>query len=146
MLQTEKKFFLIKDRVEIYKDFTINLLNYIIDYYLDEKTLSHDVDIKNHFNWCFNKVCDEFKLEDIDFSDNKKLKTYFFDFYYHQFYKRNILNTIEVNSPLKYYDKIWRSVFEIDKQRNKNDIKVLIEIYVIFDFTIHEKNNVKILD
>ena len=84
-MSATQKYIIVKDRVEIYKDFTINLLNYIYDYYLDKETLSDDNDIRNHFNWCFNKVCDEFKKENLDFSKNKPLKEYFHQFYYYQF-------------------------------------------------------------
>lgn len=142
---TNRKFIIVKDRVEIYKDFTINLLYYIIDYYLDKKTLSKDEDIRNHFNWCFNKVCDEFKKENIDFSDNKELNEYFYNFYVNQFYKREVQNNNEELN-LATYEKFWRNIFEIDKQKNTNIINTLIEIYNIFDTSIKlEKNILEII-
>ena len=78
---------IIKDRVEIYRDFTINLVNYIIDYYLDKETLGNDEDIKNHYNWCYNKVCEEFEKEGLAFRHNEQLRQYFYEFFYYQFYK-----------------------------------------------------------
>jgi hypothetical protein len=134
---SSQKYIIVKDRVEIYKDFTINLLNYIVDFYLDSETLSDDNDIKNHYNWCFNKVCDEFKKENIDFSKNTGLRNYFFDFFYHQFYKKE---TQEVS--LAYYEKFWRNIFEIDNQKNKNIINTMIEIYNIFDTSINQEKNI----
>lgn len=136
-----QKYLIVKDRVEIYKDFTINLLYYINDFYLDRKTLCDDVDIRNHFNWCFNKVCDEFKKENIDFNNNDKLKKYFYKFYYHQFYKRDLqVNSEELT--LMSYEKFWRNVFEINKQKNKNVINTLIELYNIFDISINQEKNI----
>jgi len=144
-MSVNQKFIIVKDRVEIYKDFTINLLYYIIDYYLDKKTLSKDEDIRNHFNWCFNKVCDEFKKEDIDFSSNNELKEYFYNFYVNQFYKREPLNN-EEELTLVSYEKFWRNIFEIDKQKNKNIINTLIELYNIYDTSINlEKNILEII-
>lgn len=131
---------IIRDRVEIYKDFTINLLYYIYNYYIDRESLSDDVDIRNHFVWCFNKVCDEFKEENIDFSKNKELKEYFFTYYYHQFYK--VMGNPNQNTSIEYYEKFWRNVFDIDKQKNKNIINILIEIYNIYDQSINQEKNI----
>ena len=64
------KYKVIKDRVEIYRDFTLNLLSCIYDYYLDKETLSLDQDIRNHFMFCYNKICKQFLMEDIDFREN----------------------------------------------------------------------------
>ena len=132
------KYIVVKDRVEIYKDFTINLLNYIYDYYLDRVTLSDDGDIRNHFNWCFDKVCDEFKKEGLDFSKNKPLREYFHQFYYYQFYKRE---NPEVS--LNYYDKFWRNIFDIaDKNKNKNIMNTMVELYNVFDTSVNQEKNI----
>ena len=96
---TNKKYNIVKDRVEIYEDFAMNLLYYIFFYYLDPETLSDDKDIYNHYSWCFKKVCDEFLLEDIDFIENVELKKYFYSYYYQQFYK-----TSNRNATLTYYN------------------------------------------
>jgi len=131
---------IIKDRVEIYKDFALNLLYYIHHYYIDYESLSLDEDIYNHFVWCFNKVCAEFNKEKIDFSKNEKLKDYFFTYYYHQFYRA--INNPTQETSLQYYEKFWKQIFEIDKQKNKNIINILIEIYTIYDKSINQEKNI----
>jgi hypothetical protein len=137
-MSAAQKYIIVKDRVEIYRDFTINLLNYIYDYYLDRVTLSDDGDIRNHFNWCFNKVCDEFKKEELDFSKNKVLRDYFHQFYYYQFYKRE-----NQDVSLNYYDKFWRNIFDIgDKNKNKNIMNTMVELYNIFDASINQEKNI----
>jgi len=137
---TSQKYIIVKDRVEIYKDFAINLLNYIIDYYLDKQTLSADEDINNHFNWCYNKVCDEFLQEGLNFGNNELLRKYFYKFYYSQFYKLG--KEYSGAASLMFYDKFWREIFEIDQQKNKNVINTLIEIYNIFDTSINNEKNI----
>jgi hypothetical protein len=132
-----QKYIVVKDRVEIYKDFTINLLNYIIDYYLDNVTLSEDADIRNHYNWCFNKVCDEFKLEGLNFSKNEPLRDYFYQFFYYQFYKRE-----NQDMSLVYYEKFWRNIFKIDENKNKNVMNTMIELYNIFDTSVNQEKNI----
>jgi len=138
-MSTNQKFIIIKDRVEIYKDFTINLLNYIVDFYLDKQTLSEDTDIRNHYNWCYNKVCDEFKLEGIDFSNNVGLRDYFYEYYYNQFYKKEGEND---NTLFLLHEKFWRNIFDIEKQKNKSIINILVEVYSVFDLSINQEKNI----
>lgn len=135
-----QKHIIVKDRVELYKDFAMNLLYYINKYYIDRESLSDDVDIRNHFVWCFNKVCDEFKQENIDFSKNEELKEYFYAYYYHQFYK--VMGNPNQDTSIGYYENFWRNIFEIDKQKNKNIINILIEIYNIYDKSINREKNI----
>lgn len=134
--KTNKKFPIIRDRVEFYKDFTINLLHHIYNYYLDKEVLSLDEDIKNHFMFCYKKTCDEFLEEGIDFSDNKKLIEYFYTYYYHHFYKT------EKNVPIEHFLKFWRGVFDVDKQMNKSVLKMMVEIYAIYDESINSEKNI----
>jgi len=137
MLKT-RKHIIVKDRVEIYRDFALNLLYYIHKYYLDRETLKLDQDIFNHFKWCFKKVCDEFLEEGLDFSKNKELMDYYYGYYYHQFYTA----TDTQDTSLKHLEKFWKQIFEIDKQKNKNLINILIEIYQIYDKSINQEKNI----
>lgn len=133
---------ILKDRVEIYKDFALNLLYYIVDYYLDNQCLREDEDIYNHYSWCYQKVCDEFLEENLDFTKNSELKDYFYKYYYNQFYTATNNN----DTSLAYFEKFWKNVFEIDKQKNKNIINILIDIYKIYDKSVnHEKNILEIV-
>lgn len=138
MRTTEKKYIIVKDRVEIYKDFALNLLYYIHKYYIDRESLSEDQDIYNHFKWCFKKVCDEFLEEELDFSKNKELREYYYAYYYHQFYRA----TSNQDTSLAYFEKFWKNIFEIDRLKNKNLINILIEVYNIYDKSINLEKNI----
>jgi predicted transcriptional regulator len=140
MGSSSQKYIIVKDRVEIYKDFALNLLYYIQHYYIDRESLNSDEDIRNHYNWCFKKVCDEFMKEGIDFSKNKELREYFYVYYYHQFYK--IVGIPGHDTSVEYYEKFWKSIFDIEKQKNKNIINILIEIYNIYDKSINQEKNI----
>lgn len=130
------KYTIIKDRIEIYSDFTENLLSYVFDYYLGKDTLYLDSDINNYFMFCYNKVCDEFLDEDIDFSNNKELIKYFHMYYYHQFF------TVEDDKTEQQIKNFWKSIFDVDRLTNKSSLKVLVEIYVIFDKSITPPKNI----
>jgi hypothetical protein len=136
-----KRYQIIKDRVEIYKDFTLNLLYYIHKYYLDKESLSKDEDIYNHYSWCFRKVCNEFLLEEIDFTKNEDLKQYFYKYYYNQFYKIDKEN-INQNTSLEYYERFWEGIFKISNDKNKNILNILVEIYNIYDKSINLQKNI----
>lgn len=137
-MRSTQKYIIVKDRVEIYKDFALNLLYYIHNYYLDRESLGTDKDIYNHYSWCFKKVCEEFKLENLDFEKNEELKDYFYKYYYHQFYTANN----NQDTSLNHFVKFWNNIFEIDKQRNKNIINILIEIYNIYDKSVNQEKNI----
>ena len=141
MTNVTQRFQIINNRVEIYRDFALNLLYYIYNYYLDKETLSKDEDIYNHYTWCFKKVCDEFLLEELDFRKNSDLKKYFYDYYYHQFYKID-KNNMNQNTSIEYYERFWKGIFEIDKQKNKNVLNLLVEIYNVFDKSICLEKNI----
>ena len=137
MLAT-KRYIIVKDRVEIYKDFALNLLYYIHYYYLDRETLGTNQDIYNHYSWCFNKVCDEFKKEELDFTHNKELREYYYAYYYHQFYTANG----NQDTSLKYFENFWKTIFEIGKHKTKNLVNILREIYEIYDTSVNQEKNI----
>lgn len=129
-----------KDRVKLYKDFTLNLLYYIDKYYLDYETLSEDTDIYNHYVFCYNKTCDDFLKEDLNFTTNEKLKEYFYTYYYSLYYTIRREETT-----LDDYINLWDNIFDIENHKNKNRgerFEMFIELYQIFDISINNKKNV----
>lgn len=125
---------IIRERVELYKDFTINLINYIYDTYLGKEYIYREDDIRGHFDWCYNKVLKEFAEEDIFFDDNNDLYYYFYQYFLSQFYQ--IDKTIE----LKNYIEFWENIFNISKKNmNKKVFDILLELYDIFDISINNK-------
>jgi hypothetical protein len=127
------KYVVLKDRLELFKDFTISLLNNIYEFRLDADSSADDDNIYNHFNWCYNKTCEDFLKEEIDFRDNQELKSYFYGYYSNQFYHINKIKSFS------YYEKFWNDIFNVENQTNKNLSKILIEIYIIFNTTINNK-------
>ena len=125
-ISTLKKYTIIFERAKIYKDFVLNLLLYIDKYYLDKETLNKDTDINNHFKFCFNKVVNDFKNENIDFSKNYDLFEYFKSYFYLSYYKTKEINIEKIK-------KFWHKIFDITNQREKKYINILVESYAIFE-------------
>jgi hypothetical protein len=126
-----QKFTLNKDKIDLYLDFVINLINYITKYYIDKESLSSEIDIKHHYNFCYNKVIDDFKEEGIDFSKNEELKKYFYKYFYEQLYIIDTFNT-DKELPLNSYIKFWKSIFNVGK---KSNFSMLAEVYILFEKT-----------
>lgn len=139
---TSQKYIIIKDRVELFKDFTISLLYCINHYYIDYETINESEDIRNFYLFCFNKICDEFLLEGINFKNNKELREYFYSYYYNQFF--TVQDNSEYDTSLKNFENFWKNIFKLDRQENKNIINVLIEIYTIFNKSIDKE--IKLVD
>lgn len=136
MVKKFKSHNIIKERVELYKDFTINLLYYINDTYLGKEYINTERDIEGHFNWCFGKVLSEFDEEEISFYGNDELYEYFLGYFLDQFY------ITKQPEALSHYEKFWENIFELRRNKNRKVFEVLLEIYEIFDKSINHKEMV----
>jgi hypothetical protein len=131
-----KTYNVIKERVELYKDFTLNLLYYIYDTYLGKDYVKTELDIRGHFTWCYRKVLIDFEQEGLFFYENEELYDYFYGYYLDQFYLHDKIQ------PISHYEKFWENIFEINKTKKRNIFEVLLELYEIFDKTINKKTDV----
>jgi len=117
----------IKERVELYKDFTVNLLHYIYDSYLGSEFIRTEHDKRGHFTWAYGKVLDEFEDEGIDFYGNDDLFEYFYVYFKDQFYDMKKIENFN------YYYKFWLDIFDLSKNKQRKKFEVLLQIYEIFD-------------
>ena len=135
ILKSFNSYNVIKERIELYKDFTKNLLYYINDTYLGQEYIKTEKDIRNHFTWCYGKVLEEFYDEEIDFYGNDDLFNYFYEYYKDQFYKIKKSSNV-----LQYFMKFWDKIFDYkNSKKNRREFEVLLELYEIFDFSLSKK-------
>ena len=127
-----QKIKIVKERTELYRKFSIDLLYTISKYYLDKKSLNGDINIKNHYEWCYIKVCDKFLIDGYKFHYNDSLKNYFYIYYYENIYKSPKINSNE-DINIKLFKEFWNKIFDISTTKDKNIIAILAEIYKIFD-------------
>lgn len=124
---------MIKERVELYRDFVVNLICYAHTTYFGKEYLHKEEDIKGHFNWAFNKVVAEFEIEGIIFKNTDKLRDYFYEYFTLQFYNLDPLPTI------KSYMSFWDDIFNVYPKKQKSIMKVLADLYKIFDQCLEPK-------
>jgi len=127
-----QKQIIIFDRLELYRDFVINLTHYITHYYIDDGSFDKE-DVEKFFDWCYKRVCDEFHEEDINFYGNEKLKNYLKKYFYKTYFFG------EVKQKDDDYFSFWNGLFIPSAIKENNKINLLIEIYSLFDETINSR-------
>lgn len=130
MASKTQRITIIVDRLKTYSDFIENLMLTINEFYIDDGSFSDEDDRKFH-KWCFNKVCDGFKKEGIDFSDNTSLEEYFYEYN-----KTSHFN--EEDKDPETHLKFWKTVFDVRNINNKHISNMLVGVYMLFDKSIDE--------
>ena len=74
--------------VMLYYDFILTLNKLIVETFLGDDVINSEEDIKNHFDWCIERVFNNFKKENIIFNNTEYIKEYFFNFYLELFYNK----------------------------------------------------------
>jgi len=120
------------DRCGLYYDFIKSLNKLITKTYLGAEYINSDRETKEHYLWCFNKVIQNFKKENIIFDNLEKLKAYFLYFYEELFYK-------DPNRSLEKLDMLGDQSFNFGRLKSKSDIDIMIELYKMFDKSLYFK-------
>ena len=123
---------MVYEKIELFGDVFKSLNQIIVDTYLGEESnetkiaLTKD-DKKSHFDWCWNKMVQNFKKENITLNVDGEHKEYFEEFFMETFYnqsettvKKNITNFIE-------------DVFNTQKDFTKSDLDILTELYKLLE-------------
>jgi len=121
-----------KNRLDLYRDFIVNLCYSLVETYLGEEYIKTNKQKKEHFKWSFNKICKDFSEEGFDFNTNKELYDYFFEYFRTTMYENDFF---EIDFLLDY----WEDTLELSYDKTKTDLEGMIEIYKIFDKTVENK-------
>jgi hypothetical protein len=120
------------EKIELYGDVFKSLNQIILDTYLGDSVsetkiiLSHDDNI-SHFNWCWKKMVDNFRKENILIKYDGEHKEYFMEFYIETFYEqkeKTIKNSIS---------KFLREIFDLGLNYSKSDLDLLTELYKLIE-------------
>lgn len=135
ILKKFKSHNILNERLELYKDFSINLLYLIFETYFGMDYIKNEKQAKGHYKWCFRKVVEDFQEIEINFYDNTQLYEYFLEYY---------MKTLYSNAdykPLLHHKKLFENLFD-NKKNNKSskNLNNLIELYEIFDDSLINKN------
>ena len=123
------------ERIELYGDIFKSLNYIIIDTYMGEETnetkisLSQE-DKESHFEWCWNKMIEDFKKENIIIKHGGEHKEYFRSFFFDTFYNQSEKNIKESIS------NFLVEVFDVEKPFSKSDLDILTELYKLMEKNI----------
>lgn len=119
---------IIKEKVELYGDFSIALYRLIVDTSLEDDTFKiDDEDRLKHYNWCWKKNIDNFAKENIHFNIEGPHYEYFKEFFYDSFYNQKS-HEIKESIPEFLID-----IFNLNKIFTKSDLDMLVDIYKTLD-------------
>ena len=120
------------EKIELYGDVFKSLNHIILDTYLGDDvsetkiTLSEEDKIF-HFDWCWKKVIDDFKRENIIIKYDGEHKEYFKSFYLETFYNQNEIK-IKESIP-----KFLSDIFDFTMTYSKTDLDLLTELYKLIE-------------
>jgi hypothetical protein len=123
------------EKIELYGDIFKSLNFIITDTYLgndntETKISLSEEDNSQHFDWCWSKMTENFKKENIIVKHGGEHKDYFKSFFMDTFYNAKEKNLKE-SIPSFLVD-----VFDVEKPFNKPDLDILTELYKLLEKNI----------
>jgi hypothetical protein len=120
------------EKIELCGDFFKSLNQIITDTYLGDSTSETKISLSNednlsHFEWCWTKVIENFKKENIIIKSDGEHKDYFQSFFMDTFYNQTESN-LKQSIP-----KFLNEIFEIGITYSKSDLDLLTELYKLIE-------------
>ena len=120
------------EKIELCGDFFKSLNQIIIDTYLGDSTSETKISLSNednlsHFEWCWTKVIENFRKENIIIKSDGEHKDYFQSFFMDTFYNQTESN-LKQSIP-----KFLNEIFEIGITYSKSDLDLLTELYKLIE-------------
>ena len=123
------------ERIELYGDIFKSLNYIIVDTYMGGETNETKISLSKedkelHFEWCWNKMVEDFKRENIIIKHGGEHKEYFRSFFFDTFYNQSEKN-IKESIP-----NFLVEVFDVEKPFSKSDLDILTELYKLMEKNI----------
>jgi hypothetical protein len=120
------------EKIELCGDFFKSLNQIITDTYLGDSTSETKISLSNednlsHFEWCWTKVIENFRKENIIIKSDGDHKDYFQSFFMDTFYNQTESN-LKQSIP-----KFLNEIFEIGITYSKSDLDLLTELYKLIE-------------
>jgi hypothetical protein len=120
------------EKIELYGDIFKSLNQIIVDTYLGDdisvtKIVLSDEDKTSHFEWCWKKMINDFRRENILIKYDGEHKEYFKSFYMETFYNQ------KENSVKESIPKFLKDIFDVHYIYSKSDLDLLTELYKLIE-------------
>jgi len=118
---------MVYEKTELYCDFFVSVTNLIDNTYLGHDVTITEEDMLGHFRWCFNKVIDNFKKENITFNSKGEHFEYLWKFFHESFYLSDNPNKI------KKIEEYFKHILSLDYKKTQFELDMMSEFYKILD-------------
>jgi hypothetical protein len=123
------------EKIELYGDIFKSLNYIILDTYMGDETNETRISLSKedkelHFEWCWNKMLEDFRKENIIIKHGGEHKEYFKSFFFDTFYNQSEKNVKE-SIPNFLFE-----VFDVEKPFTKSDLDILTELYKLMEKNI----------
>ncbi len=123
------------EKIELYGDIFKSLNYIIIDTYMGDETNETRISLSKedkelHFEWCWNKMLEDFRKENLIIKHGGEHKEYFKSFFFDTFYNQSEKNVKE-SIPNFLFE-----VFDVEKPFTKSDLDILTELYKLMEKNI----------
>lgn len=128
------------NKFDLYSDFVMSLVNLIYDTYLGNDTSKstnitlEEEDNLKHFEWCWGRVVENFKKENIFFNKEGDHYEFFKGFIIETFYNQKI-NEVKFS-----LNKFFEEIFNLNSPHTMSDLDLLKTIYKSLDKNILNNN------
>lgn len=123
---------IVPEKIGLYLDFIKSLYDLITSTYLGDDIMD-DLDIKKHFNWCWNQVIESFRKEHIYFVDNIEIYTYFNTLFMESFYDELDKSHENISELMGF----WSDTFQYNPIKTRSELEAFFDLYKLFDKSIH---------
>lgn len=113
------------EKCEVFRDYVITLNFCICDTYLGDDVINSDENLLIHFNWCWERIIDNFGQENLFFVEKGEHYYYFLNYFTDTFYSLDDKTKVDLNDA----DDYWTNIFRIDGNKTKSQYNVFIEVY-----------------
>ena len=123
------------EKIELYGDIFKSLNYIILDTYMGDETNETRISLSKedkelHFEWCWNKMLEDFRKENLIIKHGGEHKEYFKSFFFDTFYNQSEKNVKE-SIPNFLFE-----VFDVEKPFTKSDLDILTELYKLMEKNI----------
>jgi hypothetical protein len=125
---------IVPEMSDLFRDFCFTLLNLVDTTYLGDDNNSVETKIglssednELHFKWCWNRVIDNFKKENIIFENDDEMFEYFRNFFMETYYnpeQKTLKNTL---------NEFFVTIFNRTNRHTKSDIEMFTQLYKMLE-------------
>jgi hypothetical protein len=123
---------IIHEKTELFHVFMTSVFHLIHTTYMGDDVTELDTDKIAHFNWCWNRVLDNFDKEKIHFQRTGEHLEYFWTFFRDAYYLEE--NKEEVSRVENFLDNI----FNLHIKKTKSELDMLGDIYKILEKSLQK--------